>query len=78
MEGTVNEVHELKRKVKTMGLLQKKKSEHTNSKAHKTLVCPICVTDEERQTAEPDKVITEDAIHDDNPIFCARCKKKIK
>jgi hypothetical protein len=45
---------------------------------NKTLVCPVCTTDEERETAEPDKVIAEDTIHDDNPMFCTRCKKEIK
>ncbi|HVN95897.1 MAG TPA: hypothetical protein VMT62_05675 [Syntrophorhabdaceae bacterium] len=45
---------------------------------NKTLVCPVCATDEEREEAGPNQLITEDTIHDDNPMFCTRCKKKIK
>ncbi len=41
------------------------------------LVCPVCATDEERETAEPENVISEDKIHDNKPMFCVRCKKKI-
>jgi hypothetical protein len=60
-----------------MGLLKEKEIRAYQTKS-KTFVCPVCATDEERETAEPDKVITEDAIHDDNPMFCNRCKVKIK
>ena len=45
----------------------------------RTLVCPVCATDEEREDlAEQGNYIAEDEIHDDNPIFCVRCKKKIQ
>lgn len=60
-----------------MKLLQEKEVRAYQHK-NKTLVCPICATDEERETAESDKIITEDAIHDDNPLFCNRCKTQIK
>jgi len=60
-----------------MGLLKEKEIRAYQLK-NKTLVCPVCATDEERDTAEADEVITEDTIHDDNPMFCNRCKTKIK
>ena len=45
----------------------------------KTLVCPVCASDEERSIKGPEILYEEDVIHDDNPAFsCARCKKKIK
>lgn len=61
----------------TMGLLQEKEVRAYQLK-NKTFVCPVCATDEEREGTELDKVIAEDTIHDDNPMFCGRCKKKIK
>jgi hypothetical protein len=60
-----------------MGTLKEKEIRAYQTKS-KTFVCPVCATDEEKETVEPDKVITEDAIHDDNPVFCNRCKAKIK
>jgi hypothetical protein len=47
---------------------------HTKRKEY---VCPVCATDEEKATAEPLKVVPEDVVHDDEPMFCVRCKKKI-
>jgi hypothetical protein len=43
----------------------------------KEFVCPRCASDEEKAGSAPDSVIAEDAIHDDNPMYCVRCKKKI-
>ncbi len=61
----------------TMGLLEEKEIRAYQTKS-KTFVCPVCATAEEREKAEPDEIITEDAIHDDNPIYCHRCKARIK
>ena len=45
----------------------------------KTLVCPVCASDEERSIKGPEILYEEDVIHDNDPVFsCARCKKKIK
>lgn len=41
-------------------------------------VCPVCASDEERETVDPADVVTEDVIHDDNPMYCMRCRKKIE
>ena len=60
-----------------MALLQEKPIRAYQTK-NKTFVCPVCATDEERENAKPDEMITEDVIHDDNPMFCHRCKKKIE
>jgi hypothetical protein len=60
-----------------MTLLHEKEIRAYQTK-NKTFVCPVCATDEERENAAPDEVITEDVIHEDNPIFCHRCKTKIK
>lgn len=43
-----------------------------------TLVCPVCASDEERESVQPGDLVTEDAIHDDKPMYCVRCKKKIE
>jgi hypothetical protein len=60
-----------------MGLLEEKEIRAYQTKG-KTFVCPVCATDEEKENAGPETVIAEDVIHDDNPIFCSRCKTKIK
>ena len=45
----------------------------------KTFVCPVCATDEERQNITGQgSIIAEDEIHDNNLMFCIRCKKKIE
>jgi hypothetical protein len=44
---------------------------------NRTLVCPVCVTGEERADTET-KVVAEDEVHDTNPMECVRCKKSIK
>ena len=42
-----------------------------------TFVCPICATKEEK--ADPEiKVVTEDVIHQTNPMECVRCKETVK
>ena len=48
---------------------------HTRSRE---FVCPTCATDEEREEFDPDELVVEDRIHDDNPVYCVRCKKKIE
>lgn len=59
-----------------MGTIQEKEIRAYQLK-EKALVCPVCATDEEKETAGADNIIAEDTIHDDNPLFCNRCKKKI-
>ena len=57
-----------------MALLVEKEIRAYQTKA-KTYVCPVCATDEEKETET--KVVAEDVIHDPNPTYCVRCKKKI-
>jgi hypothetical protein len=66
----------MKREVKKMGTINEKQIRAYQTK-EKALVCPVCATDEEKEIAGPDGIIAEDTIHDDNPLFCHRCKKKI-
>ena len=42
----------------------------------KKIVCAECATDEEREKETP--LVAEDVIHDPDPKYCIRCKKKIK
>jgi hypothetical protein len=58
-----------------MGLIQEKEVRAVQLK-DKTLVCPVCATDEEKAVTE--NIVAEDTIHDQNPMFCVRCQKKIK
>ena len=60
-----------------MALLQEKQIRAYHLKAD-TFVCPVCATDEEKETTGPEKIIAEDVIHNEESMFCARCKKKIK
>ncbi|OGP53498.1 MAG: hypothetical protein A2Y65_10760 [Deltaproteobacteria bacterium RBG_13_52_11] len=60
-----------------MGLLVEKEIRAYQLR-NKTLVCPVCATDEERADDETEKIAAEDIIHDTNPMECVRCKKKIK
>jgi len=58
-----------------MAVLVEKEIRAYQTKA-KTYVCPVCATDEEKETET--KVVAEDVIHDDRePMHCIRCKKKI-
>ncbi len=44
-------------------------------------VCPVCATDEERAADENEKFKPEPIgheVHDPNPVYCIRCKKKIE
>ena len=41
------------------------------------IVCPVCASDEERETSEPIHYITGVVI-DPDPKYCVRCKKKIE
>jgi hypothetical protein len=59
----------------TMGLLVEKEIRAYQTRAN-TTVCAECATDEER--AEETPVVAEDVIHDPAPMYCVRCKKKIK
>jgi hypothetical protein len=43
---------------------------------NKALVCPVCASDEEK-AAPGTELIAEDAVHDPDPMYCTRCKKKI-
>ncbi|HNT43363.1 MAG TPA: hypothetical protein PKN85_02820 [Syntrophorhabdaceae bacterium] len=61
-----------------MAMIDEKKIRAYHSRSDNALVCPLCATDEERESAEPGDLVTEDVIHDDNPMYCARCKKKIE
>jgi hypothetical protein len=60
-----------------MGLLEEKEVRAYQLR-NKTLVCPVCATDEERADDETGAISAEDLIHDANPMECVRCKKKIK
>jgi hypothetical protein len=39
-------------------------------------VCPVCAKDEERESSETIHYITG-VVHDEKPMYCVRCKKKI-
>jgi hypothetical protein len=41
-------------------------------------VCPVCASDEEKETGEPVKMVAEDVVHNEESMFCIRCKKKIQ
>jgi len=60
-----------------MALLGEKEIRAYQTKS-KTLVCPVCATDEEKADPGSDVVTAEDVIHDTGPLECVRCKKKIK
>jgi len=38
----------------------------------------FCATDEEKETGEPVKMAAEDVVHNEESMFCIRCKKKIR
>jgi hypothetical protein len=59
-----------------MSQLDEKKIRAYHAKAD-TYVCPICATDEEKVAAKPDNVVAEDDVHNEESMFCVRCKKKI-
>jgi hypothetical protein len=44
---------------------------------NRTLVCPVCASDEEKADAET-RIVAEDLVHDTNPMECVRCKKTVK
>ncbi len=58
-----------------MAVLVEKEIRAYQLKTNKT-VCTECATDEERVQETP--VVAEDVIHDPAPMYCVRCKKKIK
>jgi hypothetical protein len=60
-----------------MGLLVEKEIRAYQLK-NKTLVCPVCATDEERADDKTEGIAAEDIIHDTPPMECVRCKKTIK
>ncbi|HVN25901.1 MAG TPA: hypothetical protein VMT71_18180 [Syntrophorhabdales bacterium] len=57
-----------------MALLVEKEIRAYQLKTNK-MVCTECATDEERAEERP--VVAEDVIHDPDPKYCVRCKKKI-
>jgi hypothetical protein len=52
--------------------LDEKKIRAYHAKAD-TFICPTCATDEEKGGG----VIAEDEVHNEESMFCVRCKKKI-
>ncbi len=59
-----------------MAIIDEKKIRAYHRKEDSGWICPVCASDEERQS--PEKVrYFEDAIHDEKPMYCIRCKKKI-
>ncbi|HEX2964474.1 MAG TPA: hypothetical protein VHO84_01740 [Syntrophorhabdaceae bacterium] len=60
-----------------MGIVTEKRARMYHTK-NREFVCPACATDEERENADPGELVAEDKIHDDNPVYCIRCKKKIE
>jgi hypothetical protein len=66
-----------KEEVGTMGLVVEKEIRAYQLR-NKTLVCPVCATDEERADDETEKLAAEDILHDTSPMECVRCKKKTK
>jgi hypothetical protein len=60
-----------------MGLLVEKEIRAYQLR-NKSLVCPVCATDEERADDETEKIVAEDIVHDTPPMECVRCRKKIK
>lgn len=59
----------------TMALLVEKEVRAYQTKAN-TTICPVCASDEEK--AKETLLVAEDVIHDPAPMYCVRCKKKIK
>jgi hypothetical protein len=41
----------------------------------KGFICNVCASDEERATLT--EIKAEDEIHDEESMFCVRCKKKL-
>jgi hypothetical protein len=60
-----------------MPLLEEKEIRAYHLKA-KGFVCPICATDEEKATGEPVNISAEDVVHNEESMFCIRCKKKME
>jgi hypothetical protein len=52
--------------------LDEKKIRAYHAKAE-TFICPACATDEEKRG----DIIAEDEVHNEESMFCLRCKKKI-
>jgi hypothetical protein len=63
--------------VSTMPLLEEKEIRGFHLR-EKGFVCPVCATDEERDAGEPVKMVAEDVVHNEESMFCIRCKKKIQ
>ncbi len=58
-----------------MSLLVEKEIRAYQTKTNQ-VVCAECASDEEKEGETP--VVAEDVIHDPAPMYCVRCKKKIK
>lgn len=48
-----------------------------HAKEGEDIVCPVCASEEERESSEPIHYITGE-VKDPNPKYCVRCKKKIE
>jgi hypothetical protein len=59
-----------------MPQLDEKKIRAYHAKAD-TYVCPVCATGEEKAAAKPGDIVAEDEVHNEESMFCIRCKKKI-
>jgi hypothetical protein len=66
-----------KKEVNAMSVLGEKEIRAYQLK-NKEFVCPVCASDEEKAISKPDSVVAEDVIHDRDPVYCVRCKKKIE
>jgi len=44
---------------------------------NRAYVCPVCATEQEK-TDSGTEAVTEDVIHDSNPMECVRCRKVVK
>jgi hypothetical protein len=60
-----------------MPQLDEKKIRAYHAKAD-AYVCPVCATDEEKAAAKSGDIIAEDEVHNEESMFCVRCKKKIQ
>ena len=60
-----------------MATIDEKKIRAYHVKEAQGWVCPVCASDEERESSEKAPYI-EDVVHDEKPMYCVRCKKKIE
>lgn len=60
-----------------MAILDEEKIKGYHLKEESGWVCPVCASDEERESSEPIHYITGE-VRDEKPMYCVRCKKKIE